>query len=847
MTFLTWPIAAIAAAVAIPTLIILYFLKLKRRDMEVSTTLLWKKAIQDLQANAPFQKLRRNILLFLQLLVLIAALLALAQPEFRDRGSTRQRHIILIDRSASMACLDGEETPKTEDALALAPNAGNGASGAGASAAATGIGAADLRPPAPGKLTRLDAAKKKALAIVNSLKDPGLIDLPGVGGGSGSGGESTGADSAGSSAGGAGVAGIEGEEAMVIAFDTSAEVRQTFTSNKAELRAAIESITQSESPTSIDRAYALAQAYTGKEKFEEDRGFVPIGPEAAIHLFTDGRLPDADKVKAGPRDIVYYHGVGSVLSTNIAIASVSPVRAFDNPRKLAIYVGLQSTLRVPTTVEAELSIDGNVVQTRDVEIGPATPPPINPEDEIEQVKPWTPGAGGFVFELDRAEAGVGTITIRLPGEPGGVGGAGSLANALSTDDTAYFVFPPARRLSVAVVTEGNLWLRFALESLNLSKIEMIKPGEFQKMLDGQGGGAGGTSEVVSLSQFDVYIFDKVLPLVKPPEVQALGARATTGAGAAEPTGTSGTPGTTGTAGTGGAVAPGTAGAAAPVPTPKKIRSLPPGRSLVLGAVPAPPLGALATGTYDVATIADVQKDHPALALAGLENVALGQGAKIEIATDTPVRSIANSDKGPVILEVNDAMTRALVLTFDPFATNWPLDSGWVLFLADALGYLGEVNTGTSPGLLQTGSVLQSRLPSEARADGTLASGARDVRLVLPDNSSVNLEPGVDGSIAFGPIDQTGLYTLSWKGVATAQDTENPPGSRNVRRALAANLTDVNESDVSAAPKMALAREVVTSRDDQLTDVTRKLWPWLVLAALAVVLFEWFVYNKKVML
>src|SRR5436190_19137278 len=98
MTWLTPTLAIIAGSIAVPTLIILYFLKLRRRDLEVSTTLLWKKAIQDLQANAPFQKLRRNILLILPLIVLAAALCAVGQPQMKGLSTIGERHIILIDR-----------------------------------------------------------------------------------------------------------------------------------------------------------------------------------------------------------------------------------------------------------------------------------------------------------------------------------------------------------------------------------------------------------------------------------------------------------------------------------------------------------------------------------------------------------------------------------------------------------------------------------------------------------------------------------------------------------------------------------------------------------------------------
>ena len=106
MSFLN-PIAiAIAAALTIPPLIALYFLKLRRDVRLVPSTFLWKRAVEDLHVNAPFQRLRKSLLLLLQLLILILAAIALGKPMWETAQTSESTIILLVDQSASMAVVE---------------------------------------------------------------------------------------------------------------------------------------------------------------------------------------------------------------------------------------------------------------------------------------------------------------------------------------------------------------------------------------------------------------------------------------------------------------------------------------------------------------------------------------------------------------------------------------------------------------------------------------------------------------------------------------------------------------------------------------------------------------------
>lgn len=701
MNFLTPSLGLIAAAIAVPSLLILYFLKLRRREVEISSTLLWKKAVQDMQANAPFQRLRRNILLFLQLLVLAAILFALAQPRLKSQDLSGQSHVILIDRSGSMSALDAGEGPR--------------------------------------KASRLDEAKKQALALVDSLREGGVLSRD------------------------------EADRAMIIAFDESASVVQPLTTDKQALRLAINSITPTQTSTSLNMAIELARANAPKRTTIEPDGResqmelsdVPL----TIHLFSDGRIPDASSISLGPGrepgriggNTLIYHPVGSGTSPNVGVVSLRAERGFDDPTLVTIFASVANDEPAARDVDAELIVNGERQGLRTVSLPAASTP--------EGGGASMPGLGGTIFQITRSEGASIELALRQVGSPDPPAG-----DVLALDDHAFAVLPPARRLGVAMVSRGNMLLSTLLDGLPV-RVSRLRPEEFEAQLkDGHAG------------DFDVVVLDGYLPKTGLTEI-----------------------------------------------------GLPPGRFLVFGALPQTQAsGIIDKGPASPGTIIDWSRDHPALKATGLDGIRLAQPRAVALADRSPAKPIAMGEKGPVILDLETADTRAIITAFDPMDSNWPFEASFVVFTASAVGDLGDAGARSgATRSLRPGQTLSDRVPA----------GAKGVSVTSPSGEKSDLTPAADGTIVHGPITQTGFYSVQFEGSPGPADMTL--ANARAGRLYASNLFDAQETDLRTAGQVPMASTVGVAAQDQTGKADRTLWPYLILAALGIITLEWYIYNRKV--
>jgi Ca-activated chloride channel family protein len=142
---------ALLGLLFVPAVVAMYLLKLRRDEAVIPSTLLWTKLVADVEANAPWQRLRRSLLLLLQLLLVALLAFLAARPFLEHPAGLAGDIVVVIDTSASMSATDVSpnrlEAAKTAalDALRDLPNGGKvSVIAAGRTARVVATGSSDL-------------------------------------------------------------------------------------------------------------------------------------------------------------------------------------------------------------------------------------------------------------------------------------------------------------------------------------------------------------------------------------------------------------------------------------------------------------------------------------------------------------------------------------------------------------------------------------------------------------------------------------------------------------------------------------------------------------------------------
>lgn len=271
MSFLA-PLALISAAIVGPIIVAMYLLKLRREERVISSTFLWQRMVRDIEANAPWQKLRRNLLLLLQLLLMILLVLALARPFLLVTGISGSNLIIIFDRSTSMLATD--ELP-----------------------------------------TRLEAARRQAIALIDQLPDDGRATIITVGG--------------------------------------QMEAPIASSNDRRELRRVIEQIQPSYSNQSdLTQALTLASALAARE------------PDSEVAIISDGNvtLPDGLRIPARVR----YFPIGRA-TDNVAINAIA---LQPGPFEQTLFLQATNYGDSPVTRRLSIYLDGRLDFAIDLTIDP---------------------------------------------------------------------------------------------------------------------------------------------------------------------------------------------------------------------------------------------------------------------------------------------------------------------------------------------------------------------------------------------------------------------------------------------------------------------------------------------
>src|SRR5262245_14544563 len=436
--------AAVILFLAPLVLLLLYFLKLKRKPQAVPSTFLWKKSIEDLHVNRLLQWLRKNILLLLQLLVLLAAIYAVLAPRIHGTEASGRHYILMIDNSASMS-------------------------------------ATDVKP------SRLEWAKAEALREIDAATDADF--------------------------------------GMVIVFNSTAEIRQSYIGNRAVLRKAVEDIQPTNNPTHVDDALALAASLANPLFSTEDAAVRPEnvepgkertyaaaeGFQADIHLYSDGRFADVPNFALANLQMTF-HSPSSAESAepqvaghadNVGIVRFDAVRDETDPTKLQAFVRVMNFRNTPVKAGVDLDVysSGKAVQDvrhRDMPLAARLyQPPVPDDPSPSNTGKDVPGESVAKFDLTGIDENADiTLHVKLTG----------VKDALPLDDEAWLVLGIVRKARILIVTAGNPLLEYFFDSRSTRQVADVVTITPDQLKDSKS-----YLEPARDGKYDLVIFDRCTP------------------------------------------------------------------------------------------------------------------------------------------------------------------------------------------------------------------------------------------------------------------------------------------------------------------------------------------------
>ena len=231
-------------------------------------------------------------------------------------------------------------------------------------------------------------------------------------------------------------------------------------------------------------------------------------------------------------------------------------------------------------------------------------------------------------------------------------------------------------------------------------------------------------------------------------------------------------------------------------------------------------------------VAEVDDTHPLFRYVNMENVLIVESILPDLPEGT--RALVESGDGPLVFLLTRDGFSDCVFGFGVYRTvssgrelntDWFSEYSFPLFMFNTLRVLGNVQDSISEEVILPGQTISLRSDSVVQ----------EITINDPNRTKYVERRNAQGVFLFNRTDRVGVYQFG----PIKRD-----GDKYVQQRFAVNLFDARESDIAPRSNIGIGYEPVQS-STKVNRSRRESWRWLVLAVFAVLLTEWYVYNRRV--